>query len=423
MTRLRFALLGLALSAGSARAEGGASPVVEGAGIKVGDGTVVHPILGVETGVVQNVFYEQASTSTAGVMRIIGELAVGSLPSERMQMPQDESAELQNYGDVALRAELSAMYEEMLSGNDAIQGQGGLSGQASVRGLVFPRQTWQVGFLEEYARTLRALNFESADNIKRDVNHIGLSLRYRPKGRTLSGTLSYSNTIDYFEEDSQQFANRIMHRGKLEIGHRILPVTQLNAAVSIAYVGPLGSDSTRPTSYPLKATVGVASALTVKTSVNASVGFGKGFYSESDFTNIIAGVQLGYRFSPELRFAAAYSYDFEDSINANFYRDHALLVRADYRRDRFTLFAKSELRFRLYRRVIDEVMGSSPDRNDLIFGTSVGAIYNFKNWIAATADYSVAIDQTDFTYMPEAGLVDDPSYVRQTVFLGVRAAY
>ena len=71
------------LASGEATAQPAA--IVEGAGVKVGEGTVIHPILGIETGVVQNVFYEDTNPKFAGLLQIIGELAVGSLPSERMQ--------------------------------------------------------------------------------------------------------------------------------------------------------------------------------------------------------------------------------------------------------------------------------------------------------------------------------------------------
>lgn len=403
--------------------ETGATAVVEGAGVKVGEGTVLHPVLGIESGVVQNVFFEENSTNVAGVLRIIGELVVGSLPSERMQMPSEESPETQNFGDLAFRGDLHLQYDEYLSNSDRVRAQRGVSGFASAQGLVFPKQTWQFGFGDVFSRTIRPLNFESSENVQRDINTLSLDLRYRPKGRTLSGLVGYANTIDYFEEDTQKFANRIAHRFRANVGWQWLPVTRIYGDVSVGLVGPLGSESTRPSSVPLKAIVGIASALTVKTAVNARIGFGKGFYTTEDFTNVIGGVTFSYRPSPELKFSAGYDYDFEDSINANFYRDHAVKVRADYRRDRLTLTAATELRFRLYRGVIQEVMTDQRDRSDVIFAVGAGAIYNFKNWIAATADYQLAIDQTDFRYTPEAGLIDDPSYVRQTVMLGVRAAY
>ncbi len=423
MNRIIFlALAALLVHVGHAEAQD-ANPYVEGAGVRVGEGTVLHPILGLESGVVQNVFYEENDTKASGILRILGQISVGSLPAERMQMPQETDPDTKNFGDLAFRGDAALMYEQYLSGNDRVLNQGGLSADLMAQGIVFPKQTWQFAFRDEFIRSIRPTNFESDSNLRRDVNHLNLDLRFRPIGRTIHWSLGYSNRIDHFEDSRQQFADRILHRGHFRLTYQWLPITQLYGDVSLGYSGPLGDASTRPTSYPLKAYAGIATALTVKTNLNARVGFGKGFYSDTDFTNIVGRVQLSYRPSPEVRLSGMYEYDFEDSINANFYRDHAIAFRADYRRNRLTINGMTELRFRAYRQVIAEVMSAERDRNDVIFAVGAGMIYNFKNWIAATLDYNLTLDQTDFRYMADATTLDDPSFVRQVVLLGVRAAY
>ena len=62
-------------------------------------------------------------------------------------------------------------------------------------------------------------------------------------------------------------------------------------------------------------------------------------------------------------------------------------------------------------------------RDDLIVAVTAGVRYSFRDWIAGTLDYQLAVIQTDFKYNVGGGLVDDPSYVRQELLLGVRAAY
>ncbi len=415
------------LGAGSAAwaQEAPVAAVVEGGGVKVGEGTVIHPIIGIETGVVSNVFYESNNTNLVGLLKIIGELALGSLPAERMQASSEQDDELRNFGDLAFRAWIHTEYNEYLSSNDNVQAQRDLGLQLSAQGIVFPKRTLQFAFSDDFRREIRPVNFESSEDVDRDINRIGLQLRYRPRNRTLHGSLQYTNVIDYFEDESQQFANRIQHSFGVTASWQWLPITRVYADASIGVFDGLGSESTRPTSFPLRVNLGIASALTVKTSLNARVGFAKGFYETGpDFTNITTAIQFGYRFSPQARFAAAYTYDFEDSINANFYRDHAFKVRMEHRLDRFAFSAGAEVRLRQYRGIISEVMTTETDRNDLIFAAPLGAIYNFRNWIAATLDYQVQIVQTDFRYNPDMNdPLDDPSYVRQSLMLGVRAAY
>jgi hypothetical protein len=404
----------------------GVTDIVEGAGIKVGEGTVLHPILGIDSGIVYNVFYEDGNEGpvTSGLLRLYAAMAVGSLPSERLQTVQEEDDDTKNYGDLAFRADLYAQYEEYLSSRETVRSQRDITLGLMLRGIVFPRRTWQFGFHEEFRRDPRPVNFESDGDVDRDTNIIGVELRYRPYGRALSGDLRYRNHIDYFEDDSQQFANRMQHTIGLQVGWKLFPVTRLYGDASLGFAGGFGSASTRPSSMPLRILVGIQSALTVKTTINAKLGFGKGFYdSGPDFTMVTGGAQFGYRFSPNGRGTLMYDYDFHDSINANYYTDHAIKLKIDQLIGRFGVSAAAELRFRHYAGVIMEVDPARPNRDDLIFSVPLGVNYHFRNWIAATLDYRFTTDQTDFRYMPEPGVIDDPSYTRHLLLAGVRAAY
>ncbi|MGE0396529.1 MAG: hypothetical protein AB7T06_07430 [Kofleriaceae bacterium] len=426
MKRVALAL-GL-VAAGSAAAFAQQPPpaaIVEGSGVKVGEGTVLHPIVGVESGVIHNVFYEESQANISGLLRVIAELAFGSLPPERMQAPAEQLPNTRDYGDLALRGDFGLAYEEYLSSNDDIQSQRNLTGHAQLQGLVNPRRTWQFMFAEGLRRAHRPVNFESPNSVDRDINVLSLGLRFRPQGRTLSGSLTYTNTIDYFEAEAQQFANRMQHTLGLQVAWQWLPMTRVTGDISWGYFQPFTSESTRVPSFPLRIKAGIATSITVKTMANAYVGFGKGFYSEGpDFTNVIGGLQFAYRFSPQSRVALGYEYDFHDSINANFYRDHVFAARIEQQIDRFGIFAAAELRLREYRGIITEVMAPERDRNDLIFAIPISARYNFRDWIAATLDYQLITDQTDFRYIPQVGdPMDDPSYTQQQLLLGVRAAY
>jgi hypothetical protein len=428
MTRLSLVVVAVLVMGSSALAQSTqVTEVVEGAGIKVGEGTVIHPVLGIESGVVYNVFYESGGETpvASGLLRVIADFSVGSLPSERLQTLPDEVPETHNFGDLAFRADLHAQYEEYLSTREQVRAQRGVSLGLLARGIVFPRRTWQFGFHEDFRRENRPVNFESDADTDRDINRVGVELRYRPEGRAIAGELRYENTIDYFEATEQQFANRIHHTIGVQAGWKLFPVTRIYGDVSLGFNGAFGDRSTRPSSMPLRIIAGIQTALTVKTTLNGRIGFGKGFYDTGpDFTNVTGAVQFGYRFSPQGRVTALYDYDFFDSINANYYTDHALQLKLEQVIRRVGFTAAAELRFRHYAGVISEVMGSSPDRDDIIFTVPIGAAYHFRDWIAATLDYRYDTHQTDFRYLPETGEpMDDPSYTRHVLMAGVRAAY
>src|SRR5262245_23207282 len=90
-------VLGFSSIASAQQSEGGLSissfdpesgiapiPMVEGTGIKVGEGTTIHPVFGAETGVLSNVFYEETDTNAAGVLRLMAQIGAGSLSGLRL---------------------------------------------------------------------------------------------------------------------------------------------------------------------------------------------------------------------------------------------------------------------------------------------------------------------------------------------------
>src|SRR5262245_14377874 len=70
------------------------SPIalVQGGGIKVGEGTVLQPQVGLQTGVVSNVFYQNTNVITAGLLRLLVEVGTGSLPVQRLNPAADDGA-------------------------------------------------------------------------------------------------------------------------------------------------------------------------------------------------------------------------------------------------------------------------------------------------------------------------------------------
>jgi hypothetical protein len=428
-------LLGTAVPAKAERPAASATAIVEGPGIKVGEGTVIHPIFGAETGVIANVFREQDGGATSGILRLIGELGIGSLSPQRLEMAQgplaarsgeeeEGAATAPSKGKLEFRADLSLTYDEYLSTNLAVRAQRDLAVSAGLRAIAFPMDTWSIAFDDQFTRETRPTNFESRSGVDRDINTLRLQLLFQPRLRTLAAALRFENRIDIFEAGDHDFANRLQNTIGLRLNWQFLPVTRFFADASIGFFSGLGNDSTKVSSLPLRLLVGAQSALTTKTTVNTRIGFGKGFYASGpDFTNVIFGADIGYRYMPVGRVTFLYDFDFGDSINANYYRDHAFKTTIEQQFAPFVVNASAELRFRGYRGITQTVDLVGPDdRDDLIFALGFGGHYNFRDWFAATLNYTLATDQTSYQYMTADGYADDPSYTRQELLIGVRAA-
>jgi hypothetical protein len=125
--------------------------MVEGRGVKIGEGTTLHPIVGLQTGVSSNVFYEEANANTAGVVRLLGQIGAGSLTGLRL-VPAEvaQTGDPTTKGSFEYRAELRVAYDLMLSNNDAVQGSGGLGLGATLRGMANPLGTWSFGFNDNF---------------------------------------------------------------------------------------------------------------------------------------------------------------------------------------------------------------------------------------------------------------------------------
>ena len=401
---------------------------VEGDGWKVGEGTVLLPVFGLETGVINNVFYDANSPKTGGLLRIMAQIGVGSLTNARLRanaVSDPNGAEGQDApaGDFEYRADLRLSYDQMLSGNEAVSGSGGLGVGATIKGTVRPQGTWSFGFSDEFRRLIRAANFETDANTDRDINELGLRLKYQPPSSKFGGQLYYLNTIDIFERSEQSFADRMANRIGLRPTFRWLPQTQFFIDVSQGFQGGLGSAANmKVSSYPFTALGGLNTLITEKITVNVQAGYTNGFYASGpSYSSVTAGASVGYRYSPLGRAVLTYDLAYADSVNSNFYRDHVLRLWVHQLFVPFELSVQPEVHFRSYEGTIIAGTGGQRTRDDVIFSVVAGMQYNFRNWIAATLNYHFTAVATDFTYMTD-GIVKDPSFVRHELLVGVRAA-
>jgi opacity protein-like surface antigen len=393
--------------------------IVEGPGIKIGEGTVLHPIVGLETAFVSNTFYEESDPIPAGLLRLVAQVYTASLSKQRLGITEGAEGE-PNLGSHQWRAGVRLSYDFYLSGNNNVQEQGGLGVGALLRGHVLPQSTWSFLYLDNFERIIRATNFETAESTNRDINRLQLGIQFAPQGRSVYGLLHAENVLDYFEDDDQHFASRNQNTIGLTVGWRFRPVTVLFADVSQGYFTGLGSDTAKIDSYPLTTAVGIQTLLSLKTTLIARVGYTNGFYSSGpNYSTVLGGVQFGYRYSPNGRITGLYEYVHQDSINANFYRDHAVRLTLEQQLAPLLFTASPEVRIRRYEGVMSIVPGGADTRDDVIFAVEAGLRYSFRQTIAGVLEYRFSSVSTDYV----SGIGgDDPSYVRHEVIAGVRAA-
>lgn len=397
--------------------------IIEGPGVKVGEGTVIHPVVGMETGVVSNVFYQSTDTQASGVLRVLAQVGMASLNQQRLNPNSTEDVPIDK-GGFQYQASARLAYDQMLSGDEVVRNTGGLGAGALIRGMTNPLATWSFGFEDNYSRLIRAANFETNLDANRDINYANIALLYHPQGRTLSGYLYYQNMIDVFENAGDQYPDRMENRFGVHPMWKLFPETTLFGDFSWGVTQGIGSTTAsmmKPTSYPLNTRLGIATLLSIKTSISIQAGYANGFYSAGpSFSAPTVDALLAYRYSPLGRVGVSYSWLYQDSVNANYYRDNVVRVFVQQAVDPLVFMVQPELHFREYNGVA--IPGAPPVRDDTIFQVVAGVHYAFRNWIAATLDYKFSTVQTDFRYSDTKGDMVDPSFVRHELLLGVRAA-
>jgi opacity protein-like surface antigen len=414
--------------------------LVEGAGWKVGEDTVFHPVFGLETGAVSNVFYTNDSNCAgtgmqcvhaAGILRALFQMGVGSLNPARLTPsdvgPQDPTTEQPGTdvvypGSFQYRADVRLAWDQMLSGDGTVSNTGGLSAGATLRAVVNPVGPVSLLGVDDFQRMIRAANFETDADTNRDINNLWLRVPYHPHDRTYSGYLYYTNTLDIFERTQQQFANRNDNAVGIWGAWRWLPQTRIFADVSQGYNTGIGSTSVKANSYPTAFSLGINTLLTPMITLSASAGYEWLRYESGATTSgMHGGATLGYRYSELGRVVLQYMRVYEDSVNANYYQDDVLRLWAYHIQAPFVFSVQPELHFREYNGTFVPSTTGSHTRDDTIFSLIAGVSYNLKNEMAIGLDYRFTDLSTDFRYMT-GGTTIDPSYGRHAVLLGFRMA-
>lgn len=404
-----------------------AQEAVEGKGMEVSPGTVIHPNVGAEFGVIDNLFYEQDSVVTTALMRLTANFA---LASEKIQpdepVPGEEPGNEPAPQTFQFRASGGLRYEEFFYyDNPSTAAQRNLAFDTQAHLQVYPAGTWSFIGDDRLRRDVRPRNYEDPSSNSRIDNMLDLGLRYQPGGRTISGTLRYQNMLDVFEDAS--VANRMNHTLGLRGDWQWLPFTRFFSDVSVGFFGPVGStgmDLTKQGSMPIRGLVGVATTLTEPLTLKAHAGWGYAPYDAGEgYNGPLFDLEVGYQYAPAGRVVVEYAYDYEDSINANYFRDHKLQARIDQQLiDKLVLSGSVDLRLRGYRGITGMVGQMSPSRDDVVFAATARAQYVLTERYYLTGSYVGSLDQTDFTYPTVTG-PDDPSYTRHELMFGARAAF
>lgn len=406
-----------------------ADEAIEGPGIEISPGTVLHPNVGAEAGVINNVFFEESDSSpiTSGLLRISAKFAVASAKQPEPN-PDDaflgEDVKEPAAPTFEFRAGGAVAYEEYLYyGNLSTRAQRNLTLDSQAHLVVYPKGTWAFLADDRLRRDVRPRNFEDPSSTNRIDNLLSLGLRYQPGGGMISGTLRYENLLDIYE-GTTGVADRMNQTLALRGDWQWRPFTRFYSELSYGFFGPLGDASpsgtlTKYGSNPLRFVVGVATALSEPFTLKTHLGWTWSPYEMGQGYNApLVGVELGYQYAPAGRVVIDAGYYFADSTNANFYRDFKLKGTVEHQVRKVVLSGEVAAYLRGYRGITG--LGAA-ERDDVILQGKARAQYVLTERYYATAEYIGTTAQTD--YVTNFMGTDDPSYSRHELMIGARAAF
>lgn len=433
---LSIAALAAVFSASTASAQGWLEDRgrAEGPGFRVGN-LELHPGFGVEGGYDTNVFYEDGNLDPSFILRLTAHLYVSTLGAQRTSEGEGERSEQSNR-TVAFQGGIAASYYHFFL--DRASNNVSVSGDID---LTFnPDGVFSVRIYDTLRRRIRPFADSpdgNAPNYARLMNTAGVELRVENRGGTLSGTLAYEFDIDFFEEDVFDYLFNMQHRLRLGFNWRIFPNTALVHRTDVSFqnylrpdeVGaiPQLSDNRRVASW-----VGINGAFTRTLGFTALIGYGVGFYEDSDdFSDVLVHLEMAYQPRPSMKLAIGYLRDVSTSFVGNFMQQDRIYATGQFLfGGSFLLGVKLALSFDDTGLALTvgggELLGTQERRSDIRLLGSLFAEYRFTDWLGLNASLSYAAGFTDFDYTGPASAIypDAPaSYNKFEAWLGLRVFY
>lgn len=387
-------------------------------GIQLSDGLLLHAGIGAEAGYDTNVYYDPISPLGSWIFRVMPYAEITNI-SRTMPTPTqltfDARAGLlyRHYTE----PQVSSQYK------DAWNPNAGLS--VSLGGAQFGFGVADVfARIEDppYAinRSVVAPNGTGSGAIQRTNNQASVEGRWSPGGGRLTGTLRYTNMVDFYD-GNYSYANSLTNVFMADASWKWLPKTAvfLNVQESlISYFNDSAAANGKVSSYPLLITTGLRGLLTAKTSAVLTVGYMNGFYSSgASTTGFLGSTYLNLAFTANLtqlsRAVVGFRHDFINAVISNFaYQDQVYASYIQQIAGRLALDLSGRYARLSYQgQTVDQAQAG---RVDNFFQVGATLDYFLRNWAYLGVGYSLYDNVSNLTLN---------SYVKHQVFARLGVTY
>jgi hypothetical protein len=403
----------------------------EGPGVRLAQGLVLHPGVGLETSVDSNVFFNapEERPISAPLLNAIFHLDLATLSPQRRDEATASGPEQQI---VDFRLRFAGAYRAYFSDNQAVTAQDNTALDGALDAVFNPRGPVRLRLFDNYVRSITATNLAQANSFIVDYNQAGAGLVFAPGGEMLQVGAGYSYNFHYYENSFATHINPNLyyHQFNLDASWKFLPKTALtfNATQGVYHRDLQIEGASHPRSYPLRLSVGVVGQFTYRLQGVARVGYGNGFYSDvphrsvGSYNNVIGTLQLKILVSATATAAVGYERSFFDALFGDVYNDDHVYVRYDHMLfGRLILRLDGGYRYRQYHGIDPAIWGIST-RGDNIFELHTAVDFRVRDWLFAGVGYDLISNQTDARPVYQS-IADNPSYTKHLVFFKIDVSY
>jgi hypothetical protein len=407
----------------------------EGSGLRVGD-LEIHPGLGAEFGYISNVYNAEPGAELGSpTLRVAPHVFVSTLSEQRTERaPKPGFLKFKG----GLSASMLHYFEEEAPGTD-------IGGDLNLALTIAPDRPVSFTLIENLNRTDRPFSDPvsepgaSGPQVAPDTNFAhwlevaGARVTAQTNGGLLTGSLGYRFNYTWYEDANFTTNNNLIHTVDLTGAWEFLPKTALFYEASFSHQDYTQNDGEEDTETDvrlvdndqLSARLGFNGAISARISATLAAGYGVGFFGGNDYEGVIMNAEGRWTPSQVSEWGLGYERAFQSAYEGNF-----VLRNQIYTRLRFFFGGAFVLASKLAVEFLD--FGPDPtqenrERSDIRYSADISGEYRFIDWLAATAQLSALIDDTDFVAFAmdsEGNVVDDPAEFKTfEAWVGLRAFF
>ncbi len=411
----------------------------DGAGIKLGPRSLLHPGFALMIGGDSNVFWNRKNDvggiRGSPILLPVLWLGVGNreVRDNTLQSPPEATERKIDYN---LR--VTAGYRAYLARPEDIRKLPRFSVDLNAFVVLLPGRRFSVSLTEFLSRFSDPRNYDAGVGYNYNrIDHRGsLGLTFRPGGGRLSLSAAYLNEVLFYEGQDIYSGDRLVQGAATELKWRVLPRSSIVATYTFANSYYLSCDAeTDPDcnedNNAHRVMGGFRGQVGQRLTLDALVGYGAGIYYDDqngpNFKSFIGTARVAYYPTLRTQVFAQVDRSFSDSLFGNYFIDAGGRVGALHVW-RWKMF--SEIGFgvtaRRYAglpipgkesRVQAYINAPGFVRKDVIISFSARVEQPFGRFFVLGARYEMIADKTDFAARYKGGLVDLGGFVKHIAYL------